>query len=169
MSIKQTKKTTGPFPSNNKTVMLIEHKTGTGFLGRFNTKDGFINDYIAEMNILRNRRKYSFRRLRADGAGENRSFVMEANGKQWKFAIEPEWTVRATPQANLVENPIFVCTMRARTLQAEANVPDDMKNITFPLAYKFAYQTRALEVIDIEGSVQTRHEHLFGILPNYVN
>jgi hypothetical protein len=59
--------------------------------------------------------------------------------------------------------------MRARTLQAEANVSDDMKNITFPLACKFAFQTRALEVIDIEGSVQTRHEHLFGILPNYAN
>jgi hypothetical protein len=68
-----------------------------------------------------------------------------------------------------VEDPIFVCTMRARTLQAEANVPDDMKNITFPLAYKFAFQNRALEVIDIEGSVQTRHQHLFGILPNYAN
>ena len=32
---------------------------------------------------------------------------------------------------------------------------------------KFAFQTRELEVIDIEGSVQTRHEHLFGSLPNY--
>jgi hypothetical protein len=169
MSIKQTKKTKGPFPSNNKAVMFIEHKTGTGFLGWFNTKDAFINDYIIKMNVLRNRRKYSFKRLRADGAGENKSFVKEANGKDWKFTIEPEWTARATPQANLVENPIFVCTMRARTLQAEANVPDDMKNITFPLAYKFAYQTRALEVIDIEGSMQTRHEHLFGMLPNYAN
>jgi hypothetical protein len=167
MSIKQTKKTIGPFPSNNKTIMFIEHKTGAGFIGWYDTKDGFINDYIIKMNILRNRRKYSFKRLRADGAGENRSFVKEANSKYWKFTIEPEWTARATPQANLVENPIYVCTMRARTLQAEANVPNDMKNITFPLAYKFAFQTRELEVIDIEGSVQTRHEHLFGSLPNY--
>jgi hypothetical protein len=63
MSIKQTKKTTGPFPSNNKTAMLIEHKTGIGFLGCFNTKDGFTNDYIAKMNVLRNRRKYSFKLL----------------------------------------------------------------------------------------------------------
>jgi hypothetical protein len=47
-----------------------------------NTKDKFItNDYIVKMNVLKNRRKYSFKRLRADGAGENRSFVNEANGK----------------------------------------------------------------------------------------
>jgi hypothetical protein len=50
-----------------------------------------------------------------------------------------------------------------------ANVPDDMKNINFPLAYKFAYQTRALEVIDIEGSIQTKHEHLSSMLPNFAN
>jgi hypothetical protein len=95
--------------------MLIEHKTGTGFLGWFNTKDGFINDYTTKMNILRNRHKYSFKRLRADDAGENRSFIKEANCKEWKFTIEPEWTARATLQVNLVEYPIFVCTMRART------------------------------------------------------
>jgi hypothetical protein len=104
---KQRRLTKGSFLSNNKTVMLIEHKTGTGVSGWFNTKDGFIDDYIIKMNVLRNRCKYSFKRLRADGAGENRSFVNEANGKQWKFTIEPEWTARATPQPNLVENPIF--------------------------------------------------------------
>jgi hypothetical protein len=32
--------------------MLIEHKTGTGFLGWFNTKYAFINDYIIKMNVL---------------------------------------------------------------------------------------------------------------------
>jgi hypothetical protein len=105
-------------------VMLIEH----------NTKDGFINDYISKMDILRNRHKYSFKRLRADGAGENRSFIKEANSKAWKFTMVAEWTARVTPQANLVENPIYVCTMRARTLQAEANTPNEMKNIIFPFA-----------------------------------
>jgi hypothetical protein len=35
-AVKQTKKTKGPFPNNNKTIMLIEHKTGIGFAGWFN-------------------------------------------------------------------------------------------------------------------------------------
>jgi uncharacterized protein involved in cysteine biosynthesis len=98
--------------------------------------DGLIQNMFLSMIILvgRRRHKYSFKRLRADGAGENRSFIKEANSKAWKFTMVAEWTARVTPQANLVENPIYVCTMRARTLQAEANTPNEMKNITFPFA-----------------------------------
>ena len=42
-----------------------------------------------------------------------------------------------------------------------------MKNILFPYAVKHAAQVRSLEVIDIDGVVQTRAEHLTGELPPF--
>ena len=37
-------------------------------------------------------RGFNFEVLRCDGAGENKSFVAQMNGKDWKFRITPQWT-----------------------------------------------------------------------------
>jgi hypothetical protein len=45
--------------------------------------------------------------------------LIKANVKEWKFTIEPEWTARATPQSNLLENPIYICTMKQTFYQSK--------------------------------------------------
>ena len=167
MSLKKTKKTVGPFPSQNCMVMMTEYHTGHGFVNWFESKDGFINDFCKNISILQSKHKYVIKRLRGDGAGENNSFLQEMNSARWKFNVTPEWTPRDTPQQNRVENPIFVCCMRARTLQASANVPNDMKNVLFPYAYKCAFDCRSLEVINVHGVMKTRAEHFNKELPNF--
>ena len=52
------------------------------------------------MDAFRNQQHYSFETIRCDNAGENKSFIEKGNGKDWKFAIDPEYTPRDTPQFN---------------------------------------------------------------------
>ena len=123
-SIKRTSTTVGPFPSNHFAVTIIEAKTGTGWVGWFDTKAGFHDSFLAKMDKLRGDRKFSFDVLRANGAGENKTFVEKANSADWKFQMEAQYTPRATPQQNTgVKTPIQICHARARSLQASTNVP----------------------------------------------
>ena len=84
-SIKRTQATTGPFPLNHFAVMLIEAKTGTGIFGWYDKKSGFIPDFLSTCDKFRSSCKFNFDVLQCDGAGENRSFVKQINGKDWKF------------------------------------------------------------------------------------
>ena len=59
-SIKRTSTTVGPFPSNHFAVMIIEAKTGTGWVGWFDTKLGFHDSFLAKIDKLRADRKFSF-------------------------------------------------------------------------------------------------------------
>ena len=111
---------------------------------------------------------FNFEVLRCDGAGENKSFVKQMNGKDWRFRIVPQYTPRATPQQNTgVETPIKVCHSRARSLQASANVPMKYKNIMYPPAMLLSMQLQGLEVVTVGGVKQTRIEHLTGNLPAF--
>ena len=85
------------------------------------------------------------------------------------MGVEANWTPRATPQPNRVENPIYVVCMRARILHAAANVPDQHKNILFPQAVMHSHVMRGLEVIDIDGVTKSRFEHLVKDNPPLVN
>ena len=101
---------------------------------------------------MRTTQRFSFNRLRADGAGENKIFVEKANSGQWKFGIEPEYTPRATPQMNTsVETPIWNCAKKARIMHADANVPQTFESILFPPAYHCALQLQGLEVITLNN------------------
>ena len=73
------KKGDGPFPTNNCAVMIIEALTGTGFVGWFKKKNDFHDPFLRKMDGMHTAQKFSFTRLQADGAGENKTFVEKAN------------------------------------------------------------------------------------------
>ena len=167
-SIKRTNTTTGPFPSNHFATMLIEALSGTGVTGWFDKKSGFIPIFLSICDKFRDSRGFNFKVLRCDGAGENKSFVSQMNGKDWKFRITPQYTPRATPQQNTgVETPIKVCHSRARSLQASANIPKKYRNIMYPPAMMLALQLQGLEIIEVNNVKKTRIEHLLGKLPAF--
>ena len=162
------KKEDGPFPVNHFAVMIIEAVSGTGFVGWFKKKSDFHDPFLRKMDGMHTALKYSFRQLRADGAGENKTQVEKPNGSQWKFCIEPEYTPRATPQMNTgVETPIKNCARKARIMQADANVPHEFKNILFPPSYKCALQLQGLEVITVNNVSKCRIAHLMGKMPPF--
>ena len=51
---------------------------------------------------------------------------------------------------------------------AAANIPDKFKNMYLPSAMMHAWQTRGLEVIEIDGKERSRYEHLIGELPKFI-
>ena len=53
----------GPFPTNNRAVMMVKALTQTGWLGYYETKSGFHNDFLARMNKFREEKKYTFKRI----------------------------------------------------------------------------------------------------------
>ena len=71
-SIKQTGKTTGPFPLNNFVVMLIEALLGTSVIGWFDKKSGFFPDFLSTCGSDQFRDSCGFHfkvLLQYDGAG----------------------------------------------------------------------------------------------------
>ena len=58
--------------------------------------------------------------------------------------------------------------MRARALLAAANIPNKDKQKVFPLAVKFAWETRGCKVIDINRKLAIRCEHLTGKRPKWL-
>ena len=112
--------------------------------------------------------KFTIKRLRGDNAGENKTFLSTINNQHWQLGVAAEWTPRDTPQPNRIENPLYVVTMRARALLASANVPDVDKNILFPHAYNYAWQTRGLEIVAVNGKEFARYQLLTGKLPKWL-
>ena len=84
------------------------------------------------------------------------------------MGVTPEWTPRATPQVNHVKNSIYIVTMHGCTPLAVANIPNHYKNILLPYAVKYAYMTRELEFIDIDGTASTWYKDLCGKLPKFI-
>ena len=59
-SIKKTHATKGNFPSNHFAVMLIEALSGTGIIGWYSKKDGFIPDFLSACDKFRESRGFQF-------------------------------------------------------------------------------------------------------------
>ena len=51
---------------------------------------------------------------------------------------------------------------------AEANVPDNCKNILLPYAVKLGWNTRGLKIITIGNNTASRFEHLCGDQPKFI-
>ena len=65
--------------------------------------------------------------------------------------------LRATPQMNtVVETPIQLCHVRARLLQASANILKNYKNVTYPAAFMLSMQLQGLEIINIDNVTKMR-------------
>ena len=50
-----------------------------------------------------------------------------------------------------------------------ANIPDEYRYLIFPLFSKWCYQTDMLTVMEVDGISKTRHEHLTGSLPGWID
>ena len=50
-----------------------------------------------------------------------------------------------------------------------ANIPDKYRYLIFPLFSKWCCQTDMLTVIEVDGVSKTRHEHLTGSLPGWID
>ena len=67
-------------PLNHFAVVIIEAKTGTGWVNWLDTKSSFYDLFLAKIDKLRDTKKFSLDVFGADGARENRTFVEKANG-----------------------------------------------------------------------------------------
>ena len=56
----------------------------------------------------------------------------------------------------------------ARAIMAEANVPDNCKNILLPYAVKLVWNTSSLKIITIGNKTASRFEHLCGNQPKFI-
>ena len=59
-SIKRTHATTGLFPLNYFAVMLIKALSGTGIVGWYDKKSGFITNFLSTCDKFRNSRGFNF-------------------------------------------------------------------------------------------------------------
>ena len=99
-SIRKTTSSKGPFPKNNKAVMMIEARRGTGWVAWYDTKNTFHNPFLSKMNLFQAQQKHLFARIRCDDVGKNKTFIKKANDENSKFTIQPEYTPYAMPQQN---------------------------------------------------------------------
>ena len=103
-------------------MMLIEALSGTGVVGWFDEKSGFIHNFLSTCDKFQDFPGFNFNILRCNGAGEDKTFISETN-KDWKFRTTPQYTPRVTPQQNTgVKAPIKVSYSQARYLQASTNI-----------------------------------------------
>ncbi|VEU33926.1 unnamed protein product [Pseudo-nitzschia multistriata] len=156
------------FPANNCLVMAVEHKTGASFTGWYDKKNGFIDDFCSYFARQAENGK-AVRRMRCDDAGENKLLQKKVNGKHWRLNVQFEYTAK-TPQRNSrVETKLFHMSNKTRAALEDANVPDQFRYILFALFYKWCCQTDMLTVVEVDGVTKTRHEHLYGKLPGWVD
>ena len=153
------------FPTNHCLDMAVEHITGAIFAGWYGTKSAFISPFCTKFHNLQATHGKEIRRIRCDDAGENRKII---NGQNWRQDIQFEFKAK-TPQRNSrVETKIYhICNKTRATLDA-AHIPDHYRYVLFTHFSKYCCQTEMLTVVDVDGVSKTRHEHLYGRLPRWV-
>ena len=71
--------------------------------------------------------------MRCDDAGENYKLQEAINGKDWKMAVEFEFTAK-TPQMNSrVETKLYNMSCLTRSAMSAANIPDKLRYVVFTL------------------------------------
>jgi hypothetical protein len=106
--------------------------------------------------------------IRCDNAGENKSLQKRANGVDWKFNIQFEFTPRDTPQHNhLAELGLASIANKGRTLMSAANVPKAARGKLWIKAFDHATNLDGLIVTNIDGKEKTRYEHWYDKLPKW--
>ena len=113
--------------------------------------------------------KKTIKYLRMDGSGENKKLAERMKSADWKLPIQPEFTARDTPQQNSkaeVKFPTLVGRMKA--LFEHANIPRGIvRRRLFPHAANYVTKMSNFELVEVDGKLATRWEHMTGSLPNW--
>jgi hypothetical protein len=107
--------------------------------------------------------------IRMDNAGENIALHDRSDSSDWKLGIKFEYTARNTPQQNhLAEQGFAHIAKLGRALMNHANVPLKWRFKLFVKAFKTATVLDGLQVITLDGIIDTRYKHWCGTNPKLV-
>ena len=129
--------------------MLIEVLSGTGVIGWFDKKNGFIPNFLSTCDKFCDTRGFNFKVLWCDGADENKSFIYQMNGKDWKFQITPSTPLMQLLNKIQEQKHLLRCVILRQNLfkAASVNIPSKVLNIMYPPAMMLAIKLQGLKVI----------------------
>ena len=108
--------------------------------------------------------------VRLDNAGENNALHKRCNSKDWKLAVEWEFTCQNTPQQNsIAEVALWTIHHRGMAMMKAANIPKKIQYVLFKEAFRTASMLDGLVPVKINGVTKTRYEHWMGKLPKFVD
>jgi hypothetical protein len=106
---------------SNWRIMVDEH-TELKISDFFDTKSGMVEPTCAKLYKW-NQNGIKVKKIRLDNAGENKLLQQRADSKDWKLAIDFEFTSAMTPQQNHLAEIAFA-TLSNRGRVYRANIPD---------------------------------------------
>ena len=158
----------GKKATKNVWRMVVFQSGGLKMSDMFPPKNGMVEPALAKMCQMQ-QEKVLPKWLRVDNARENNLLATRMVSDEWKINVIIELTARDTPQQNSpVEVRFVVIGNRAGAMMIAANVPSEFKHLLFPEAVRTATLLDGLVPLKVEGRHITRHEHILGKLPAFV-
>jgi hypothetical protein len=149
--------------------ILVDEKTQMKFVDFFEMKNGMVEPTCEKFKLWE-QHGHKVEVVRMDNGGENIKLESRAKSKDWQLGIVFEKTARDTPQQNsLAKIGLTVIANKARTLMAQANIPQRIKYKIFREAYKTAAILDEYVVIKRHSIEDTRYVHWCGANPNFTN
>ena len=147
--------------------MIVDGFSGLKKSNCFATKNGMVEPKCEFLHKLWEN-GFPVKKLRMDGAGENKTLEKQLNGSKWQMAVNVEWTPRDTPQFNAkVEVGFATIANQGRVVMAAAHVPEQQRYQFYPEAFKFVTQVDGFGVVEINRETKTRYEHAGQPIPRW--
>jgi hypothetical protein len=104
--------------------------------------------------------------LRQENVKENVAAIKMAQGKDWKIVFKAEFTVRKTPQQNLIAETAFtVIAAQVQIMMNAAQLPDELRFKLWAETVMTATHLNNLVIMTLNGEKKTRWEHAGFKLP----
>jgi hypothetical protein len=117
--------------------IMVDERTELKISDFFDTKNGMVEPTCAKLYKW-SQNGIKVKKIQLDNAGENKLLQQRADSKDWKLAIDFEFTSAMTPQQNhLAEIAFATLSNRGRVMMYHANIPNKVK----PKVCQDAFQT----------------------------
>eukprot|EP00985_Skeletonema_marinoi_P020006 scaffold11691_cov76-Skeletonema_marinoi.AAC.1 len=164
------RKNGGEFNLPNKWwCIMVDETTGKKYVVFTRTKNGITEPVCEWMNKMKSR-GIEIRRIRVDPGGENIKLQKRTQSADWQTLqpVDFEYTSRDTPQHNSLAEVAFpYLAGLGRAMLDTANVPEEERGRLVTQAIQLAVQLDGLRIIEINGKVATRDEHMYGEKPKW--
>jgi hypothetical protein len=139
---------------------MVDEHTELKISDFFDTKNSMVEPTCAKLyKWIQNGIKV--KKIRLDNAGENKLLQQRADSKDWKLAIDFEFTSAMMPQQNhLAEIAFATLSNRGHAMMYCVNIPDKVKPKVCRDAFQTATKLDGLILITLDGETKTRYENL---------
>jgi hypothetical protein len=151
--------------------IIVDKATGKKWISFYRTKDEMVEptcQWISKMKA----RGIPILAIRMDPGGENIKLEKRLESAEWQSLqpVDVQVTSRDTPQHNSKVEVSFphIAGLARANLNA-AGIPDVMRALLVSEAMRYSVQVDSLAMVNLNGKLLTREEHVFGNKPKWVN